>query len=158
MLDSIKGKPVISAVDVCSGEDNHDKLNDIVLEQAEIIVRTIDSQFVTVNAWHTMTPMLAVGTLDPTPYPTPRDQEEAHVHAVRSLTERYDISPGDLYVEAGSPSDVINDVAFRIDAGLIVMGTVARTGIRGALIGNTAERVLEATSCDIMVVKLPLET
>jgi len=129
-----------------------------VLEQAEIIVRTIDSQFVTVNAWHMMTPMLAVGTLDPTPYPTPRDQEEAHVRAVRSLTERYDISPGDLYVESGSPSDVINDVAFRIDAGLIVMGTVARTGIRGALIGNTAERVLEATSCDIMVVKLPLET
>ena len=37
----------------------------------------------------------------------------------------------------------------------IVLGTVARKGISGALIGNTAEGVLESAHCDVMVVKQP---
>ena len=36
---------------------------------------------------------------------------------------------------------------------LIVMGTVARTGITGIFIGNTAERVLSRLPCDVLVVK-----
>ena len=40
-LDSIKSKPIISAVDVCSGEDNHDELNNIVLDQAKLMARIV---------------------------------------------------------------------------------------------------------------------
>ena len=157
-LDSIKSKPIISAVDVCSGDDNHDELNNIVLDQAKLMARIIGTGPVSVNAWRTMTPMMAVGTLDPIPFPTPRDQEKEHLDAVRSLAEQHGLPLEHRYVEEGSPSFVINDVARRIGAGVIVMGTVARKGIKGALVGNTAEGVLEAASCDVMVVKLPAAT
>jgi len=36
---------------------------------------------------------------------------------------------------------------------LIIMGTVARTGIQGFLIGNTAERILEKVNCSVLAVK-----
>ena len=49
----------------------------------------------------------------------------------------------------GEPDDVIPEfvVAERID--LVVMGTVARAGIAGMLIGNTAERVLRKLPCSV---------
>jgi universal stress protein E len=53
----------------------------------------------------------------------------------------------------GEPDDVIPEfvVAHAID--LIVMGTVARTGIAGLLMGNTAERVLRKLPCSVLAVK-----
>jgi universal stress protein E len=36
---------------------------------------------------------------------------------------------------------------------LVVMGTVARAGIAGMLIGNTAERVLRKLRCSVLIVK-----
>lgn len=43
--------------------------------------------------------------------------------------------------------------ANRIDASLIVMGSVARTGISGLLIGNTAEKVLRNCDRSLLTVK-----
>ena len=53
----------------------------------------------------------------------------------------------------GEPDEVIPRfaVAERID--LVVMGTVARAGIAGMLIGNTAERVLRKLPCSVLTVK-----
>lgn len=39
----------------------------------------------------------------------------------------------------------------RID--LVVMGTIARTGLTGALIGNTAEQVLDRIECSVLAIK-----
>jgi nucleotide-binding universal stress UspA family protein len=36
---------------------------------------------------------------------------------------------------------------------VLVMGTVCRAGIPGFIIGNTAERVLDAVDCSVLVVK-----
>jgi hypothetical protein len=36
---------------------------------------------------------------------------------------------------------------------LVVMGTLARSGLRRLLIGNTAGRVLDHPPCDLLVVK-----
>jgi len=36
---------------------------------------------------------------------------------------------------------------------LIVMGTVARTGVPGFFIGNTAESILRQVKCSVMAVK-----
>ena len=43
----------------------------------------------------------------------------------------------------------------RLDADLLVMGTVGRSGIPGLLIGNTAEDVLNAVDCSLLAVKPP---
>ena len=40
-------------------------------------------------------------------------------------------------------------------ADLLVMGAVSRSWFRKALIGYTAERVLDKTDCDLLIVKLP---
>ena len=47
----------------------------------------------------------------------------------------------------------IMDYAKKNKVDLIVMGTVARTGIAGFFIGNTAENVLNQVDCSVLTVK-----
>lgn len=51
------------------------------------------------------------------------------------------------------PSDAIAEVASEIHSSLVVMGAISRTGLKRLLIGNTAERVLDRLSCDVLVIK-----
>jgi nucleotide-binding universal stress UspA family protein len=46
-------------------------------------------------------------------------------------------------------------LAKRLQVDCIVMGTVARTGVRGFFIGNTAETILEQIDCSVLAVKPP---
>ena len=40
-----------------------------------------------------------------------------------------------------------------LGVGLIVMGTVSRSGVAGLLIGNTAEEILRQVDCSVLTVK-----
>jgi nucleotide-binding universal stress UspA family protein len=53
----------------------------------------------------------------------------------------------------GEPSQVIVDLAGRRKSDLLVMGTVARGGLPGLLIGNTAEKVLDNVGCSTLTIK-----
>jgi nucleotide-binding universal stress UspA family protein len=53
----------------------------------------------------------------------------------------------------GVPWKEIGRIATKHGADLIAMGTVGRSGIKGVLLGNTAERVLETCDCSILTVK-----
>jgi len=53
----------------------------------------------------------------------------------------------------GRADIAIPKIAKKIDAQLLILGTVGRTGLSGAFIGNTAEHVLANMSCDILTLK-----
>ena len=57
------------------------------------------------------------------------------------------------HLMAARPIDAISEVARRTRAAIVVMGAVSRSGLSRILIGNTAERILDDVSCDILVVK-----
>jgi nucleotide-binding universal stress UspA family protein len=46
-------------------------------------------------------------------------------------------------------------LAKQIEADLVVMGTVARTGVPGFIMGNTAETILEQIDCSVLAIKPP---
>jgi universal stress protein E len=52
-----------------------------------------------------------------------------------------------------SPADAIAVVARKVGADFVVMGAVSRSGLKRLFIGDTAERVLNSLSCDVLVVK-----
>ncbi len=49
----------------------------------------------------------------------------------------------------------IATLAKRIEADLVVMGTVARTGVPGFIMGNTAETILNKIDCSVLAIKPP---
>lgn len=58
-----------------------------------------------------------------------------------------------FHLERGAASIVIPALAKQLQAELVVMGTVARTGISGWFIGNTAESILEQLQCSVLAIK-----
>lgn len=55
----------------------------------------------------------------------------------------------------GDPVKAIPKAAQALKASVVVMGAVSRSGLKRVFIGNTAERVLNAMPCDVLVVKAP---
>lgn len=53
----------------------------------------------------------------------------------------------------GTPWQEIRRIAKHQAAELIVIGTVGRSGVKGLLLGNTAERVLDSCDCSILAIK-----
>jgi len=53
----------------------------------------------------------------------------------------------------GDPADEIVSLAQESDVDLLVMGAVARSALGRLLIGNTAEKVLDAVDCDLLIIK-----
>ena len=93
--------------------------------------------------------------------------EEEYAHHKRSLDrlmgqakkwtgeEVYKSVRPNTHLSRGDARNVIPELARELHADLVVMGTVARTGISGLLIGNTAESILDQLECSVLAVKPP---
>jgi len=78
---------------------------------------------------------------------------QKHKQAMDQLLSEAGISGKTPLCERGKAYDVIPD---RVETGqidIVVMGTVARTGIPGFIIGNTAENILQKLGCGMFAVK-----
>lgn len=58
-----------------------------------------------------------------------------------------------LHMTKGAARKVIPELAEELQVDCIVMGTVARTGVPGFIMGNTAETILEQLGCSVLAVK-----
>ena len=67
--------------------------------------------------------------------------------------EAYDYLSPHFHLQQGAAIKVIPEAAKQLKADLVIMGTVARTGISGLLIGNTAETILEQLQCSVLAIK-----
>ena len=63
------------------------------------------------------------------------------------------VPPEQTHVVEGLPEDVLPEIAEQLDAELILLGSLGRTGWSAALIGNTAEQVVDGLHCDLLVLK-----
>ncbi len=58
-----------------------------------------------------------------------------------------------VHILEGNAEHVLTALAAELPAELLVMGTMGRTGIKGLLIGETAERMLRAVDCSVLALK-----
>jgi universal stress protein E len=56
-----------------------------------------------------------------------------------------------VHLGHGKAAEVIRDTAEKLDVDLIVLGTVGRDGIKGRVVGNTSEHLLDQTHSDLLV-------
>jgi nucleotide-binding universal stress UspA family protein len=59
------------------------------------------------------------------------------------------------HLRNGGPDKEIPKLISEIQSDLVIMGTVARTGISGLVMGNTAEKILDKVTCSVLAVKPP---
>lgn len=61
--------------------------------------------------------------------------------------------PAQIRIVNGRPEAAILEMVEEKSIDLLIMGTLGRTGLRGVLTGNTAERILSRLQCSLLTVK-----
>lgn len=85
-------------------------------------------------------------------------EQALQVQRITSLVARSEAAGAQIHVEAGTPSQTLPALAAQCRIDLLVMGWHARGRIAQAVMGSTAERVLEVLPCDVLVVRSPAWT
>ena len=80
-------------------------------------------------------------------------EEQANLQKQNDFIARYTDTNIIGHVRKGDPTIVIPEFVNSNEVDILVMGTVARTGIPGLLIGNTSETILNKMSTSVLTLK-----
>jgi universal stress protein E len=58
-----------------------------------------------------------------------------------------------IHLVKGNAGHTLQGLTHKLGVELVVMGTVARTGVPGLLVGNTAEAILSQVNCSVLAIK-----
>ncbi|BCD87668.1 hypothetical protein PSm6_40750 [Pseudomonas solani] len=142
------GGIVLAAVDVGNSDGEHRTLHASIISHGYDIAGLAKGTLHVISAHPS--PMLSAA--DPT-FQLKESIEARYRAECRSFQEEFDVSDERLHVEEGPADVLIPHVAHKLKAAVTVIGTIARTGLSGALIGNTAEVVLDSLESDVLVLK-----
>jgi len=143
-------------------------LNRQILEMASSLTLSSFAELHIAHAWDT----IGESVMQSTTFQMPDEEIKAYVKEVKhqhakNLDRLIDEVIGNMGPETadylnlqkhlvrGSAQQEIPELARRIKADLVVMGTVARTGIPGFFMGNTAETILNQLDCSVLAIKPP---
>ena len=82
-----------------------------------------------------------------------KQARQIHEDAVARLTKDIDIPADRIHISQGNAAEMLPALAEELNAGIVVMGAVARSRLARAIIGSTAEKTLDRFACDIVIVK-----
>ena len=98
------------------------------------------------------TPVTAVSVIMPSHSEERRKEAHSIIKRLVAFLRKEGVT-ADGEVLHGQPDEMIVQTAQKRQADLIVMGSHGRTGLERILLGSTVERVLNRTSCAVLVVK-----
>ena len=149
---------ILAAVDPESMNKERNLLNRIILDLATSMTALEEGELHIVHAWSLVGEghMRAFG--DTSPKEIDRWRNSARYNAQKqldNLLRHYSLEALNykIHLLEGYPDSLIPELTIKKRIGLIVMGTVCRTGIAGFFIGNTAENVLQQVKCSVLTVK-----
>lgn len=71
---------------------------------------------------------------------------------LQALIEPYDIAKSRVHRPAGKVGHLVAATMRKTGAGLVVVGSAARSGVGARVLGNSAEKILERASADVLIV------
>ena len=146
---------VLAAVDPLHAHAKPANLDGRILEVARDLADAFNGRVHAVHSYMLATPFTSGVLMEPVPLPV--NVAEQHLADVRKafdkLVKPFALGPKRTHMRAGNPAEEITDLAEEIDAGVVVMGAVSRSGLKRLFIGSTAERVIDHLKCDVLVIK-----
>lgn len=151
---------VVAAVDPVHSHDKPAALDQLIVKTAKAITGPVDGE---VHLLHTYQRIAGIGreaTKTFKPIRLPIDDlskkiQAEHREQLDALAAANDIDADHTHQLPGSTRDLLPTFARTHGADVVVMGALARWGLRRMIIGSTAEKVLDHLPCDILIVRLP---
>ncbi|CAG9001291.1 MAG: Universal stress protein E [Candidatus Celerinatantimonas neptuna] len=148
---------ILAAVHLGAEDDLHLSLNDRITRYSQDLSKLVDAELHVINAYPPAPANIAIELPDFDPELYNQSVREQHEELIDEYVKKYGLNSQHVHLEEGLPDDAIIDKAFDLDAAAVVLGTCGRSGLSGALIGNTAEHVIDQLDCDLLALR-PLES
>jgi nucleotide-binding universal stress UspA family protein len=165
---------ILAAVDVCDNYPSKElktrqALNEMVVELASSLAVSEFAELHVVHAWEAMgESALRHGAFMQRPENEVNEYVEQtrrhHAKLLDAFINKVSAELGEdaadyikpqLHMPKGVARKVIPEFTRELQVDCIVMGTVARTGIPGLFMGNTAETILDQLECSVLAIKPP---
>lgn len=144
---------IVAALNIGSDEVEHQSLNQEITLQSLSLAKLINADVHLVNSFPGAPINVAIEFPEFNTLKYYTSMKNHHDKAMKEHADKFSISDKFTHVEEGLPEDVISTKAQSLDAELVVLGCIGRTGISAALIGNTAEHVIDQLNCDLLALK-----
>lgn len=144
---------IIAAVNAGAEDSAHQSLNQRILTAADHMAQQLTAELHVINCYPSapLNMAIEIPEFDTSDYQA--NVRTYHAESLSKLATERNLSHHHLHVKEGLAEDQIPALAQDIDAELVVIGTIGRTGFTAALLGNTAEHVIEQLNCDVLAIK-----
>lgn len=166
--EEVKFKRILAAVDIQAtiDEEKMETLNQQILEMATSLALSEFAELHIVHAWM----IFGEGLMKSDRYgglkeevnewlkqqkkeiTAKRDSFSTNLHQLLGDKGSDYIQP-EIHFINGDAIDVIPRISKEKNIDLVIMGTIARTGIPGILMGNTSENILNQLDCSVLAIK-----
>ncbi len=152
-------KPIIiAAVDPMHPNEEKGELTQTIVEIAKSIAEKCGGKLLLLHTYERLEEVSSFAKLEFKPMKVPVQELEEKMHDehrrhLDALAATNDIDSKAIHLLPGRTRHILPAFARSQDADIVVMGAVARTGLRRRIIGSTAEHVLDHVPCDILVAR-----
>ena len=119
---------VVAAIDSRDGDENYAQLNRRIIDFSR---RVMDNEYAEVHFINA-------------------HRDLASSTDRNALLRNVGVSSDKVRIRMGEPDDVIVDNARELNASLVIVGNVARSGLSALVHGNTVEKVVDRVDCDVL--------
>lgn len=142
------GGTILAAIDACSSDMEHRVLHSGIVSHGYDIATLAGGTLHMLSA-HPY-PMLSAAD---SVFQLKESIQALYRELCKTFQAEFDVSDERLHIEEGPADVLIPYIAHKLEAVLTVIGSVGRTGLSGALVGNTAEMILDTLDSDVLVLK-----
>ena len=149
-------KHVLGCVDTSTGEQLDAELNDNVFELASSISQYHGGRFSIVHAWSIWNEQMLKRRMQPAEF---EEMEMKNRDQIVNLLDQFlekhgsNVRGDNIHLLKGEAPSAIPHFVQENGVDLVVMGTVARSGLSGMIMGNTAEQILNGIWCSVLALK-----
>ena len=136
-----KSDRILACLDLESGDPQHARLNGVIMRDARALADIVGMDLHIACAY--------ADSIDTEHLPLKTHGGEI---TREQLGELYDVDPTRVILRQGNIVETLREICNETDPSIVVMGTLARRGISGKLIGNTAEKMLDIVDADVLTV------
>lgn len=145
---------ICASVDPLHEADKPAALDLKLIAVARSLSESVKSQMHLVHCYNPLPRTLAFDASIVVDYDTyASDVRERHAEAFGKLADDNDVAEPSRHLLSGYPEEVIPEFVENQGINLLIMGAISRSRLDTALIGHTAERLLDDCPCDVLIIK-----
>jgi len=150
------GGNILVALNLNAEDQRHDELNDRLIQEGKALAKLVNGDLHLVNAYQMLPAKTVAIELSESDVQRYNEKlKEYHKNLMYKVLVTHGLSKEEehIHVVEGLPEEIIPVVAKQLKAELVIIGTKGRSGLSAALIGHTAEHIIDQINCDLLALK-----